>query len=252
MIPKTADCRNMPSESGCTVTYQGSVLTGLAILALTALSAISLVAQVDSAPPKDPADTVVARFGLPSGVLADVSTSTDLVAALREHLVVDAALPLDESFAISLAGFAGDDSGIPYTFTLSSLGMRLDRGAAPLVDFPYATAVRESHGDDFPPDHDEWDEIDDDEWNEEDAWGKLVEALDVGLPQSSEQWDRGEGHVHVRVEAVHEIAWDDYEFEESLEGAVLKLMPSPFFSSQLDVELPTDIRGLVIELEPVS
>lgn len=208
-----------------------------------------------------PPNTVVARFVLAPDALEGISTSGELVAALREHLALDLAMPLDEPLRVALRGFAGDPRGLApvYHFLLGQLGVGYE-GAEPLDDFPYATAVRESHGDDFPPDGDEWDEFGDDDWEEKAAWGALVKALDVGLPQSSDAFSRPlePGALPLRVTAVHRVSALDHGFAESLEGALLRLEPSPFFSSSMDAswEEPAgfgyDVGALLIQLAPVE
>src|SRR5690606_33687960 len=115
--------------------------------------------------PEFPQGTIVARFELPAAPLVEVTTSAELIEALRAHLTLDLAMPLDEPLQVDLRGMAGGrgGDGPPYYFTLSPLGVRYT-GTDPLNDFPYAEAVRESHGDDFPPDGDAWDEYDADDW----------------------------------------------------------------------------------------
>lgn len=208
-----------------------------------------------------PPNTVVARLAIDPDALAAVSTSGELIAALQEHVTLDLAMPLDEPLTVNLRGFAGDHAGSApgYHFGFSALGLGYE-GNDPLDDFPYAAAVRESHGDDFPPDGDEWSEFADDDWDEAAAWQRLVTALDIGLPQSSDAFapPTEPGRLPLRVAVVHGFDTADWTFVESLEGALLVLQPEMSFQSLIDSswEEPDgfgyDVRGLVIQLTPAA
>lgn len=248
---------------------------------LTAVGALSgsVVAQDVAAtdPPSEgeavSSDILVARFDLPPDALDDVANSAELIAALREHLAIDVAMPLDEPLRINLYGLAGQregGQGPVYHFSLSPLGVGYE-GETPLEAFPYALAVRESHGADFPPDGDDWAEFDADDWNEEEAWNRLVDALDVGLPQSTAEFGRpGEnGHVGLAVTDVHlreftlngsaDSAWADFgECCDDLDDrAVLVLRPVPAFQSMMTEgdttarDLEHRLNVLAISLDPI-
>lgn len=201
-----------------------------------------------------PPNTIVARFLIDAAVLADAATSGELIALLREHLRIDLGMPLKEPLAIMPRGYAGDQSaGMVYHFGLGQLGLRVvSSGTWP--DLDYAMAVRESHGDDFPRDDDMWDEIDtEEEWDEDAAWASLVEALDIGLPQSADGFRQPDqpGTLPLRVKAVHFVAADDYETEEKLGGPILRLQPDPHFQSAMEgIDIGYDLRTILIQLEP--
>lgn len=218
-------------------------------------------------------ETLVARFDLPRDALDEVASSVELVAALREHLTIDVAMPLDEPLLINLHGLAGrreGGQGPVYHFGLSPLGVGYE-GETPLEGFPYALAVRESHGADFPPDGDEWAEFDADDWHEEEAWNRLVDALDVGLPQSTTEFGRpGEGgHVGLAVTDVHlreftldgpaDSAWADFGgcCDDLDDRAVFVLRPEPAFQSMTTEgdttarDLEHRLNVLAISLDPI-
>ena len=201
-----------------------------------------------------PGDTVVARLAVDPEALAGVSTSGELVAALREHLTVDAALPFDEPLTVSLRGYAGDRDGSAPGFHFVYCGLSLrHRGADPLEGASYAAALRESHPDDELC-------MDEETWDEEAEWARLVEALEIGLPQSSDSFDPppAAGELALRVTGVHVMDGGDWELMESLNGPLLELQPQPDFPSlrSADWEEPEgfgyDVRLLVILLEPRS
>lgn len=221
------------------------------------------------APTDTDGQTVVARFEISKEAFQDVKNSADLVTAVREHLTLDLTMPLDEPISISLRGWAGAQGGEgpPYNFVLSSLGVRYE-GGHPLVDFPYALAVRNSHGDVSSPDTKGWVEIDAEDWDEDAAWSSLVTALDVGLPQSSNGFEsplNGQ-HIGLRVKGVHvreftlaaeDPGWGDYGFccLEDFQGPVFQLQPDTWFQSATEEggvadELVQHRNILVIELEP--
>lgn len=205
-------------------------------------------------PQEFPPNTIVARFQIDPTVLADATTSGELIALLREHLRIDLGMPLKEPLAIMPRGYAGDQSaGMVYHFGLGQLGLRVV-SAGTWADLDYAMAVRESHGEDFPPDDDMWDEIEtDEEWDEDEAWANLVEALDIGLPQSADgfQQPAQPGTLPLRVKAVHFVAADDYETDEKLGGAILRLQPDPYFQSAMEgIEVGYDLRTILIQLAP--
>lgn len=217
-------------------------------------------------------NTLVARFALPSRALEDVASSSELVAALREHLSLDLSMPVAEPLQVTLHGLAGhlaESSGPIYRFGWSSLGVRY-RGPGSRRGLSYALAVRESHGADFPPDGDEWEEFEEDEWSEDEAWSRLVEALDVGLRQTSSRFaGAGEGgHAALTVAGVHlrefrmadraDSAWAD--FGNCCDGfggrAVLQLRPDVSYPSSMGAGTGGDpaarLNVLVIELAPRS
>ncbi len=133
--------------------------------------------------------------------------------------------------------------------------------------------MRESYGDDWSDDRDEWaefDSFDRAEWDEETAWNLIVKALDIGPPQSSGALARpaAGGHVGLRVTEVHvreftavpedkDIdGWNaffsccSYDFE----GVVLEIRPDISHPSMMAGEVPDGVRYqldvLVLELEP--
>lgn len=213
----------------------------------------------DSADDGFQANRIVARFAIDPQALAEVSTSAELVAALREHLTLDVAMPLDEPLQVDLRGFAGDRSGRQpgYHFGWSALGVRY-MGRQPLNGFHYASAVRESHGAGVSADGGSWDRFDSDDWDEESAWIALATALDIGLPQSSDAFDPPPepGRLALRVVAVHHVELTDWDRLDSIGGPLIELEPSPRFASSSDADweepegLEYDVGVLVIQLGP--
>ncbi|MGH9320222.1 MAG: hypothetical protein ACRD3V_10095, partial [Vicinamibacteria bacterium] len=183
--------------------------------------------------------TSVLRFEISEEAFQDVENSADLVAAVREHLTLDLTMPLDEPILISIRGVAG---GPPHFLYPNRLRAQYESDA-PLHGSSYALAVRESHGEDFPPDGDEWVEFDAEDWDEDAAWNALVRALDIGLPESSTEFEtpRAGRHVGLRVKGVHvreftltdEDSWWDYHecCLEDFQGPVFQIEPDASFQS---------------------
>jgi len=202
-----------------------------------------------------PPNTVIARFGIDPDALTAVGTSGELVAALRAHLTLDLAMPLDESLTVALRGHAGDPDGPApvFHFVYCGLSHRIE-GPGSLDDVPYAATLRESHPDDELC-------MDEKTWDEDVEWAKLVESLELGLSQSSRAFSRPSepGALPLRVVGVHGAdPFEGWEFLASLKGARLQLEPSPGFGSSTIAgwEKPAgfgyDVRALVIILEPAG
>jgi hypothetical protein len=230
----------------------GPVALSLAML----LTAPDLAAQ--AAAPMDAADfppnTVVVRLGVDEDALAGARTSGELVAALREHLTIDLAMPLDEPLTVFLRGNAGDRDGPAPGFNFGYCALSLRRaGPDPLEGAAYATVLQESHPDDELC-------MDEEAWDEDAEWTRLTEALEVGLAQSSDAFHPPPepGHLPLRVAAVHSVDATDWDLLDSLKGPLLELRPESGFasSSDMDWEEPEgfgyDVRLLVILLEPVG
>ena len=92
-------------------------------LLFAAISAAPLAAQQNSTP----ADrTMVARLSLPDGSLDGVTSSDQLVQALRDHLTIELADPLDETLQADLHAWAGQVNSSQPGFLVQSspLGVR--------------------------------------------------------------------------------------------------------------------------------
>ena len=199
-----------------------------------------------------PPNTLVARYGIDPSVFADVTNSVELVAAFRKHLMVEVAMPLDESLRVHLSGRVADPvGGGAYPFLYSGLGFEVESDVP--LSTGFASIVRSSHGPDSA--FDDWD------WNEDEAWDWLLNALQTGLTNSLAamgefQFQAGEdGTVPLTVAAVHTVSSKDWEFEENLERLYLRLHPKASFGSAAIAgwEPPEgyseDVQVLVIELE---
>jgi len=202
-----------------------------------------------------PANTVVVRYAIDPSALQGVTTSADLVAALREHLGVEASMPLEEPLWVTLQGAVqSPEADLPYGFGFSDIGFALEGGGVAVSDL--ASVIRASH---------EADTFSD--WEEEAVWGVLLEAIETGLadPASPLGWANAlrprndEGHVELGIAAVHQLCLEDQEFwevSESLERDYIELRPDVSFqsASMAGWEPPEGLAyqtvGLLIELEP--
>lgn len=202
-----------------------------------------------------PPNTVVARYAIDPAALEGVATSAELVAALREHLRIEAAMPLDDPLWVTIqAAVQSPGAPAPYSFLSSDIGFALAGGSTVASDL--ASVIRTSH---------EAETFSD--WEEEAAWGALLEAIETGLadPASPLAWTNSlrpkneEGHVELGIAAVHQLPLEGMEFwevAESLERDYLELRPDVSFQSALMAgwEPPEGLAhetvGLLIELEP--
>ncbi|HUF77193.1 MAG TPA: hypothetical protein VMM35_12985 [Longimicrobiales bacterium] len=230
----------------------GPVALFLAMLLTAPDLAAQAAATMDAA--AFPDNTVVVRLGVDEDALAGAGTSGELVAALREHLAIDLAMPLDEPLTVFLRGSAGDRAGPAPGFNFGYCALSLRHAVPdPLEAASYANLLQESHPDDEFC-------MDEDAWDEEAEWARLTEALEVGLAQSSDAFDPPPepGHLPLRVASVHSVDTTDWDLLESLQGPLLELQPEPGFASSRDMnwERPEgfgyDMRLLVIQLEPVG
>jgi hypothetical protein len=226
--------------------------------ALLAALAAPLGAQsdgdaIETAPVEDGSLTIVARYGIDPVALEGAMSSAELAGALRDHLVGEFAMPLDERLQVDLQGEIADPvHGGSYFFGYSALGALVPGGRS--IGGPLAAVIRDAHG--------PGSAFDDDEWDEDAAWGELEEAIVSGLTRSlaalnTDFAEDADGRVPLRVAAVHTIPTDDYEFQEGLERLFLRLDPSPRFGSSVmaDWEPPEGLayatQSVLIELEPV-
>ncbi len=248
---------------------QGSTIrsvVGTAAIALAGLPAPLRGRQVADQP-VEPA--MVARFVLPDDAFEGVTSSAQLVRTLRDELGIELGMPLDQVLQVDFLGWAGEVDGAQpgYMVQSSSLGVRYG-GDQSLATFPFTAAVRASHG---WPDADtpgEWDDYDIPGWNEEEAWSSLVDALDIGLPQSSEAFQEppAAGRLGLRVASlevrefdlpVADPGWDEYHFRCCRGDAgrtVMELRLNLSYRSPMDDSPLPDVRQrtnvLVLELVP--
>ena len=230
----------------------GPVSLFLAMLLTAPDLAAQAAATMDDA--SFPHNTVVVRLHVDEDALAGAGTSGELVTALREHLAIDLAMPLDEPLTVFLRGYAGDRAGPAPGFNFGYCALSLRHAVPdPLEGASYATVLQGSHPDDELC-------MDEEAWDEEAEWARLREALEVGLAQSSDAFHAPPepGHLPLRVAAVHSVDATDWDLLESLQGPLLELRPDPGFASSLDLDWEEpedfgyDLRLLVIQLEPVE
>ncbi len=200
-----------------------------------------------------PPHTLVTRYGIDPTLLGGVRTSADLVAALREHLVVEAAMPLDEPLYVNLyARVASPRASNSYDFQSNGFAFALASGAA--VSSQLASVVRSSQ---------EAETFSD--WDEDEAWTSLLEAIETGLsdPTSPLGWADAlrerddQGHVPIRIAAVHQVSQEDvWDLWETLERDYLEFGPRSSFGSSAMAgwkppeDLEYDTQLLILELEP--
>lgn len=199
-----------------------------------------------------PPNTLVARYRVDPAVLQDVTSTAELVAALREHLIVEAAMPLDESLQVDLyANVSSPRASNAYMFGNRGFTFRLKPKAA--VSRDLASVVRASQ---------EAETFSD--WDEEETWTALLEAIETGLasPTSPVALASGpretddEGHVPLRIAAVHQVSWEEQDIQDSFERDYIEISPRfSFGSSSLagwepPEGLTYDTQLLLLELEP--
>ncbi len=219
----------------------------------SAVSAQEAGAAPDSSGAADtfPANTLVARLSIDPEPLSSVTNSAELVSALREHLTFAASMPLDEDLRVHLRGAVGNPAeGGSFPFLYSGLGYDLEANESSTGGF--SAVVRGSHG----PGSD----FDDSDWDEDEAWAWLLDAINTGLTGSLAADGRfatdDDGHVSLRVVGVQTASAEEWDVEEGLERMYLKLQPGPRFSSSAMAgwEPPegfaSDVQRLFIELEP--
>ncbi|MDX1578692.1 MAG: hypothetical protein R3266_09405 [Gemmatimonadota bacterium] len=197
--------------------------------------------------------TIVARYTIDPAALEDVGSSVELADALREHLRGEFAMPLDEPLQIDLRGEVTDPvHGGSYFFAYSDLATRVEGGAS--AAGPLRALIRHAHGPDSA--------FDDDDWDEGAAWGELLDAIESGLTRSLAAMNtdfqaEADGHVPLRVAAVHVIPSENRELEEDLQRLFIQIDPSARFGSSAlsDWEPPEgltyEIESVLIELEPI-
>lgn len=241
--------------------FRAAVSTAVAMAAVAAVmvpraaSAQETTELVQPDSERFPPNTLVVRYQIDPALFESVTNTAELVALLREHLMVEAGMPLDETLYVSLAADVhGHPSGF-YNLRSPRLGFLL--GAGTDVSSDLASVVRASH---------EAESFSD--WDEEEAWAWLLKGLDDALAEPSslvvlangprERDDAG--HVILRIVAVHFVrAYQDeaWELAESLERDYIELAPRPKFasSSMAGWEPPegfsSDVQMLYLELEPV-
>lgn len=228
-----------------------------AVVAATVTTAAIAQKPVEFAQPdpeRFPPNTLVARYQIDPAVLESVTNTAELVAALREHLMVEASMPLDEPLSVQwTSNVSGASSGL-YALQTHRLGFRLVAGTA--VSSDLASVVRASH---------EAETFSD--WDEEEAWAWLMRGLEDALAKptslvalaSGPRARDDAGHVPLRIAAVHSVARDEaWELQESFERDHIELRPGPRFSSSSEAgwEPPEgftyDIQLLYLELEPAT
>ena len=204
-------------------------------------------------PERFPPNTLVAGYLIDPAVLEEVTNTAELVAALREHLMVEAAMPLQEPLQVNLyAKVSSPRASNAYMFQTRGFTFRLKAEAA--VSRDLASVVRASQ---------EAETFSD--WDEEEAWTSLLEAIETGLasPTSPVALANGprerndEGHVPLRIAAVHNVSWEESEIQESFERDYIEISPRTSFGSsslagwEPPEGLTYDSRRLLLELEPV-
>lgn len=235
------------------ITVAAAIAVSAAVLESTALlPAATAQEPMSFAHPEDdrfPPNTVAVRYAIDPSVLDGVTTSAELVSALWEHLMIEAAMPLDEPLWVNMqaAVQSPEAHGPLYNFLSGGVGFELDGAKAVVSDL--ASVVRASH---------EAESFSD--WEEQAAWASLREAIETGLtsPLGSPRPRNGEGHVELAIAAVHQLSLEDQEFwdvAESLERDYIELRPDVSFQSASEAGwtppegLAYETLGLVIELE---
>jgi hypothetical protein len=236
--------------------FRAVAIAGVAAAMVPAAMAQEPIAFAQPDPELFPPNTLVARYRIDPAVLEGVTTSEELVAVLREHLMVEASMPLDEPLLVHLAGNVHSPrASNAYHVQSGRFGFALAAGAA--VSSDLASVVRASQ---------EAETFSD--WDEEEAWAWLLQGLEDALAketsvvaQASGPRARNEaGRVPLRIAAVHSVRDGDeaWELQDSFERDYIELRPSADFgsSSLAGWEPPEgftyDVQLLYLELEPAA
>lgn len=245
--------RSGSSSRRAPITVAAAIAVSAVVLESTALlTAAAAQEPMSFAHPEDdrfPPNTVAVRYAIDPSVLEGVTTSAELVSVLREHLMIEAAMPLAEPLWVNMqaAVQSPEAHGPLYHFLSGGVGFELEGGKAVVSDL--ASVVRASH---------EAETFSD--WEEQAAWASLREAIETGLtsPLGTPRPRNEEGHVELAIAAVHQLSLEDQEFwdvAESLERDYIELRPEVSFQSASEVGwepsegLAYETLGLVIELE---
>ncbi len=242
----------LPCAAIVRAVVRAGVVAVAAGLVHTAAIAQEPVSFVEPDPELFPPNTLVSRIHIDDAVLENVTNTAQFVTALREHLMVEASMPLDEPLWVTPRwNVVGVPDGMPYTIETGRLGFGLEGGSA--VSSDLASAVCASH---------EADTFSD--WEEEAAWAWFLEALEDALADPAMMQGltpRGRddsGRVPVRIAAVHSVPFGEeaLDLKESFERDYLELGPGASFgsSAMADWEAPEglayDTQMLFFELEP--
>lgn len=200
-----------------------------------------------------PPNALVANYTIDPAALEDVTTVAELVAALREHLMVEAAMPLFEPLYVNLyANVASPRASNAYMFQHGGFTFALKAEAAVASDL--ASVIRASH---------EAETFSD--WDEDETWAALREVLENGLADPASPVANGsgvrprdaDGNVPIRIVAVHNVTWEEKDaILDSFERDWIEIRPDPDFgsSAMAGYEPPEDLtyetNNLLFELEP--
>jgi hypothetical protein len=204
-------------------------------------------------PEQFPPNTLVASYRLDPAAVEGVTTSDELVVALRQHLMVEAAMPLDEPLYVHVIVNVGSPrASNSYHLQSGRFSFGLAAGAAVSSDLA-STVRRSQEAESFS------------EWNEEEAWNWLVEGLDDALGDSTSivaamtgtREKNDAGHVMLRIAAVHSVAYGDeaYALRQSFERDFIEITPrfdipsSALAGWEPPENLTYDTRLLYLELE---
>lgn len=202
----------------------------LTLMIATVAPALAAAQQPSNATPQGdqvPPNTVVARFAVDSDALATVTSSVELVRALRQHLKIDVATLPGLKLQVAISGTVRNPvDGGDFPFLNGNLGFVYDSSQPASADF--ASLVRAFHPSPFSGD-----------WDEDSTWHWLVRVVEKGLTTSLAAngtfFTDDSGHVPLRVTTVH-LAPADQPPAESDE-----IVPSFYLKLQPHVELPYDV-----------
>lgn len=219
-------------------------LCGVLVLANLSLNSTahgrSVVSDTQEEP--SPATTIVIRFSIAPETLSGVGNSAELIAALRDNLMVEAATPLDSELTVMLNGRFGQESDLTYDF---SSGITILIEPDQPVNGRFASLPIQTYGD----------------WDEAEAWRYFRGETESGLVNSllaSGGFARDEnGNVPLTVSGVHAGYWDGGDRETLGDRMLLELWPERRYKTGSRFGSPTppqgyteDIQVLVIELTP--
>lgn len=220
------------------------ILFGVPVLAILAVRCTPYREPEVSEPQAErfPANTIVVRYDIAPEALADVHNSAELITALRNNLMVEAATALDSGLVVQLSGRFGQISDGGYEFG-SGIIMHITPNQP--VNGTFASFPIQTYGD----------------WDEDEAWQYFREETESGLVNSfvaSGGFARDEnGRVPLTVVAVRTGYLDDEDQDDLGDGMVLELWPERRYKTESRFGSPTppegyteDVQVVMIELIP--
>lgn len=180
--------------------------------------------------------TIIVRFEIAPNALSEVRNSAELIDALRDHLIVEGATPLDSALTVHLSGRFGQNPDNSYEFG-SGIILQIapnQRTIGDVGSFPMRT-----YGD----------------WDTDEAWQYFRDETETGLLNSlaaSGGFVRnGNGRVPLTVSAIHAGPVDEMDPGDLGAGMLLELWPERLYKTESRFGSPTPPEGYTEEVQVV-